>query len=242
MERLFSYRVRRDKGAAPNPFWGPCTLVICKPQIRRAATVGDWVVSTGSANSPVGDLSAHLVYAMRVSRKLTMREYGLFAREHCPGKIPDWSNPDPLRRLGDAIYDFSFDPPRVRKSVHTEAHRARDLGGRHAMISDRFYYFGREAPRLPQHLLGLVPGGRAYQSDANQGLLRPFLDWLDWQGWQPNQLYGAPQVRLPAGVAAEVCGPVLCPPGGRGRERPTGPDCGALGRPARGGGACSGGC
>jgi hypothetical protein len=37
MPRLFSYTVRVDDGAAPNPFRGLCTLAICKPAIRRGA-------------------------------------------------------------------------------------------------------------------------------------------------------------------------------------------------------------
>ena len=61
--------------AAPNPFWGICTLVICRPGIRRAAKAGDWIVGTGSSNSPIGDISDRMVYAMRVSQKITMQEY-----------------------------------------------------------------------------------------------------------------------------------------------------------------------
>lgn len=37
---LFSYCIPYDDGAAPNPFWGLCTLAICKPRIRRAAKEG----------------------------------------------------------------------------------------------------------------------------------------------------------------------------------------------------------
>ena len=46
MPNLFSYVLRYDDGAAPNPFWGTCTLAICKPAIRRKANLGDWVVGT----------------------------------------------------------------------------------------------------------------------------------------------------------------------------------------------------
>jgi hypothetical protein len=53
--------------------------------------------------------------------------------------VPDWSNPDPRRRVGDAIYDFSVNPPGLRPSVHSERHRAKDLGGGYALISDIFY-------------------------------------------------------------------------------------------------------
>ena len=34
---IYSYVLRIDDGAAPNPFWEICTLTICKPVIRRNA-------------------------------------------------------------------------------------------------------------------------------------------------------------------------------------------------------------
>ena len=45
--KLYTYCLRYDDGAAPNPYWGVCTLVICKPAIRRSAEPGDWVVVFG---------------------------------------------------------------------------------------------------------------------------------------------------------------------------------------------------
>jgi len=47
MPTLYTYCIPYDDGAAPNPYWGICTLVICKPVIRRTAEVGDWIVGTG---------------------------------------------------------------------------------------------------------------------------------------------------------------------------------------------------
>ena len=45
---LFSYVIPHDGGSAPNPYHGICTLVICKPVIRRIAKVKDWVVGLGA--------------------------------------------------------------------------------------------------------------------------------------------------------------------------------------------------
>ena len=50
MPRLFSYCIPVDDAAAPNPFWGYCTLAICKPGHWRVAQVGDWVIGTGSCS------------------------------------------------------------------------------------------------------------------------------------------------------------------------------------------------
>lgn len=68
--RLFSYCIPHDHGAAPNPFWGVCTLTICKPGIRRVAQVGDWVVGVGSVNVGGKDYSGKLVYVMKVTKRL----------------------------------------------------------------------------------------------------------------------------------------------------------------------------
>lgn len=70
--RLYSYVLRVDDGAAPNPYWGTCTLTICKPDIRRCAQVGDWIVGTGSKNVRLKDgnkydFSDDVVYAMKVT-------------------------------------------------------------------------------------------------------------------------------------------------------------------------------
>ena len=57
-----------------------CSLAICKPGIRRVAKKDDWIAGLGSKNSPSGDLSGRLVYAMRVEEVLTLREYDAHAR------------------------------------------------------------------------------------------------------------------------------------------------------------------
>lgn len=53
MTKLYSYCIPCDDGAAPNPFEGVCTLVICKPRIRLTAEVGDWIVGTGSKRARI---------------------------------------------------------------------------------------------------------------------------------------------------------------------------------------------
>src|SRR5207302_2938500 len=107
MPTLFSYCIPYDNGVAPNPFWGRCTLAICKPLIRRYAEVGDWVVGTGSVASPIGDISGMVVYAMLVTEKMTMKEYDRFTRSKLRRKIPLRNSTNPRRCCGDSIYDFS---------------------------------------------------------------------------------------------------------------------------------------
>jgi Nucleotide modification associated domain 2 len=200
---LYTYCIPIDDGAAPNPFWGICTLAVCKPRIRRVAKAGDWVVGTGSKNAPslVGvpsrDLSGQVVYAMRVSQRLAMAEYDELTRDRLRGKIPDWDNTDCRRRLGDSLYDFSDGFPRLRQpSVHGPENVRTDLGGVHVLLSDHFYYFGNQPVGLPKSLQPIVKQGQGHRSRLNQPFELEFVDWIETQGAPPNVLHGKPQCDL----------------------------------------------
>jgi hypothetical protein len=205
---LYTYCIPFDDGAAPNPFWGVCTLVICKPAIRRTAQIGDWVVGTGAKSTVIGrmdgkkhyaDMSNRLVYAMKITAKMKMRDYDFYTQEHLREKIPNWISVDERRRLGDSLYDFSQDPPKLRPGVHsgTSSSRSTDLGGRYALLSEHFYYFGDQAVPLPGHLLGMVKQGQGHRSKANDPFLDPFEKWLSSLDLEPNEVYGSPLAKLP---------------------------------------------
>src|SRR3954468_12112196 len=70
--RLWSYKISRDYGFAPNPFFGYCTVACCKPDIRRGAEIGDLIVGCGSSRLK---LVGRSIFAMRVAEKLTFQEY-----------------------------------------------------------------------------------------------------------------------------------------------------------------------
>ena len=192
MPTLFSYVVRIDNGSASNPFWGVCTLVICKPKIRRSAQVGDWIVGTGSASSPIGDIRGMMIFAMRVTDKMTMYEYEQWTREYRPEKVPNRRSSDPKRHVGDAIYDFIEDPPRTRPSVHDDSNRDHDLSGKYALLSEHFYYFGDHPIALPEHLQGLVKRGPGHRGAENAPFVEPFVGWLTELQLRPKSLHGDP--------------------------------------------------
>jgi hypothetical protein len=80
MPKLFSYVVDHDLGYSPNPFGRYCTLAHCKfstsgrANIVELAQIDDWVCGTGGLSSQSAG-HGRLIYAMRVTDKLTLKDY-----------------------------------------------------------------------------------------------------------------------------------------------------------------------
>lgn len=179
MPRLFTYTMTFDTGAAPNPFFGICTLAICMPRIRRVAKPGDWVVGLGSKKSSLGDRSDCVIYAMCVEHVITMEEYDRYAPEKWPDKIPDCNSSDDRRKAGDCIYDFSTgEVPDLRQSVHDERERDNDLGGKNVLMSRDYYYFGRDAEELPDNLRQIRTTAKWHKSNCNAPKFDEFVTWI----------------------------------------------------------------
>ncbi|CAN5454013.1 hypothetical protein BH20ACI1_BH20ACI1_28160 [soil metagenome] len=199
MVKIYSYVLRHDDGAAPNPFWGICTLTICKPAIRRNAQLGDWVIGTGSKNSKcndgkIHDLSDSLVYAMKISDIKKLQDYDVFCKKSLPNKIPKWRTKDWRLRMGDCIYDYSDGQnPNIRKSVHNETNRKKDLGGINSLLSNHFYYFGEEARPLPIKLKEIIKRNQGHKKIENESLIEKFDDWI--KQFEKNKIYANPQMR-----------------------------------------------
>ena len=199
MTKIYSYVLRIDDGAAPNPFWGLCTLTICKPAIRRKAQIGDWVIGTGSKNTRLKDgktfdFSDSIVYAMKITDKKALSEYDEFCKSNLINKIPKWKTNDWKLRVGDCIYDYSTSSePVIRKGVHNEGNRQRDLGGHNSLLSDHFYYFGVEARPLPSNLKELIKKNQGHKKIENPNLIQQFEEWIEQ--FEKNKLYADPQMR-----------------------------------------------
>jgi hypothetical protein len=192
MPRLFTYIIPIDDGSAPNPFHGMCSLAICKPGIRRVANKEDWVAGVGSKNAPSGDLSGHLVYAMRIEEVLPLSKYDQEARSRWPLRIPNMQSADLAELLGDCIYDYSSGTVVQRRGVHGPANQATDLSGENVLISRDFYYFGSRAIRLPDSLLPICPNTQGHRSTSNDPYVSKFVSWLRNMKLTPGQLYGWP--------------------------------------------------
>ena len=180
---LFSYIVKYDSGFAPNPFGGICTLACCKPVIRRTAQIGDWIIGTTPAPRP-----GRLVYAMRVGRGLTYDYY--FNDPRYENKKPGVDNP-----RGDNIYSpTNGELQQLPNPAHDERHETGDLSTNRVLISDVFFYFGKEAPTIPkrfQHIVHTTQGHKRIRSrDRGYDKATEFIRWLEGE-YKPG-IYGEP--------------------------------------------------
>lgn len=191
------YVVDRDFGFAPNPFHGSCTLATCKPVIRRTARTGDWVIGMGGARLKA---TRRCIFAMRVTKKLTYNEY--------------WSNREfldkrPVRNgsrkmmVGDNIYYFDQGAREWQQadSHHSNADGSvnrsnleRDTQSDSVLVSEHFYYFGKEAPHVPKALLNKLGyrnqvGHRVFDDTEAERL----IEWIEksFRG-SLNQVSGDP--------------------------------------------------
>ena len=150
--RLYSYVIRYDFGFAPNPFHGFCTLATCKPQIRKTASVGDWVVGTGSADY---DLIGKIVYAMKVSEVIGFDEYwndSKFAKKKplLRGSLAQAFGDNIYHRNKNGKWSQEVSRHRESKGGINQGHMTTDLGGRNVLVSDDFYYWGRSTKKIPK--------------------------------------------------------------------------------------------
>lgn len=184
---LHSYVVRYDSGFAPNPFYGYCTLATCKPKIRSAAQIGDWIVGSGSKSAHLSQ-AGRLVYAMRVEEALNWDQYSTDAR---------FSAKQPFRRgsrkqsCGDNIY-FRTGPNapwQQRDSFHSRedgsadpAHVERDTGVDRVLVSRQFLYVGGDGPMLPDlHDVrgrSLCKSGIGHSKFDDPVFIDKFVAWL----------------------------------------------------------------
>ena len=185
MPTLHSYVVAHDSGFAPNPFNGFCTLATCKPDIRKHAVVGDWIIGTGSNRIGVRR-GGFLVYAMRVQEELSFEEY--------------WNDPRFSRKkpalngsyrmaCGDNIYrpDPNSGGWVQLNSYHSQdnglprlKHIHRDTSVNRVLVSKDFVYFGVEGPEVPPALrdAGLILAGRGRRKITDPVKISAFEEWL----------------------------------------------------------------
>ena len=188
--RLCSYVVMIDKGFAPNPFWGFCTLAACTPN-HQGCTFGrnDWMLGNSSANT-----GRRLIYAMRISEVLDFDDY--YRDQRFAGKrarAGSWRE-----RCGDNIYfrNGAGEWEQALAFYHTcPRDIEKDTRNPCVFISDHFFYFGENAPArsdLPVEYASLVNTGISHRHHEGESV-HAFIEWLE-QTHQPG-LHGLPRDR-----------------------------------------------
>lgn len=185
--KLYSYVVARDYGFAPNPFFGVCTLATCKPNIRRVAQVGDWVMGTGSKT--IGR-QKNVVYAMRVTAAMTFNQYWQDLRFE--RKKPDLRG-SVKRRYGDNIYHRLHNPGKwcqlnshhsLKDGSPNPLNVATDTATDRVLLSEDFVYWGGSGPQLPARFLNYgsshtsVCAGRNHKSKFPPQLVEELIAWI----------------------------------------------------------------
>lgn len=182
--RLFSYVVARDYGFAPNPFYGACTLATCKPNIRRVASLGDWIIGTGSAQRK---RTGNLVFVMCVTESMSFNGYWkdskfLMKKPHFRGSKK--------QAFGDNIYfkdtkgawhqldsHHSYEggvpnPYNIENDTQTDR----------VLISQDFTYWGGSGPRIPTTFRSYdgvdICAVRNHKSQFSSELVHDFVLWF----------------------------------------------------------------
>ena len=164
--RLYSYVVEHDNGHAPNPYFGVCTLCLCKfrehagkpKNVVELAVEGDWIVGTGGRNLKRSTGHGTLVYAMRVDEKVTRAQY--YADPRFAQKRPD----------GSSYAQKQGDNKRPSDTFHKHQ--------QYALISRLFFYFGANAIAIPKRFAMLEKRGPGFKSRFEPADIDAVVDWL----------------------------------------------------------------
>lgn len=183
--RLFSYKLARDFGFAPNPFGGVCTLAACKPQIRRSASIGDLIVGCGGKDL---ELVERMIFVLRIEGKCTFQEYWDDTRFE---KKRPYFGGNQRRAYGDNIYHHDEEGGWVQEKSHhsypdgslNESNRNTDTNADAVVWGTDFVYWGRDAPKIPHQFRDfdgddIYPSGRAYRARFDDRMISEVDRWF----------------------------------------------------------------
>lgn len=89
---VWRYVIATDRGGAPHIHNEVCSLAICKPDIRKHAKVGEWVMAFAPASQR--DPNRLVKFVMKITSR---RDFPSYCKEF-------------IGKRRDAIYDYRFDP------------------------------------------------------------------------------------------------------------------------------------
>ena len=190
--KLFSYVVARDFGFAPNPFYQFCTLGTCKPEIRRHAEVGDWVVGTGSKTR---GRDRCIVFVMQITEIMSFECY--WSDTRFQQKKPNLRG-SKKQAFGDNIYyrnvvtyewcqlDSHHSQP---EGIPNIKNIKNDTKTDRVLISDDYIYWGGEGPQIPAKYrnycgFDLCKIGMGHKCKFPVNMVTDFVDWIRSLGVQ----------------------------------------------------------
>lgn len=192
--RVFIYKLTTDNGGAPAVYRGRLSLAICKPHIRAAAEVGDWIVGiAGKSLHP----DSGLLYIAQVEEVLENGEYYRDAR---------------YSRRPDVVYEWKGSRLRLRADArfHGLQDSARDIGSgpmyqkARVLLSTRFRYYGRASSTWYAAVSPL-----AHQMGQARGIGHKVeLTDTEYKAWMKviRAAFKSPQIRTrPTESASEGC-------------------------------------
>lgn len=177
---LFVYKITRDYGFAPNPFWGYCTLATCKPNIRERCLEGDAIAGFSSNKK---DEQCKLICFMKVTESMSFDEYWGDARFQ--KKKPVFAQ-QIQEYYGDNIYHHDDKGVWIQENSHhsreggavNTKNLLHDTRINRVLISEKYWYFGENAIILPVEFKDLIPYWRDYKKFdvATEKKLEDFLE------------------------------------------------------------------
>lgn len=178
----YSYKITRDYGFAPNPFSGFCTLACCKPNIRKKAVVGDWIIGTGAIGN---GLLYNLIFFMKITEKISFEDYYKDYRFARKKPILNGS----LKQIhGDNIYYKETGNWCQLDSHHSFANGLlnnknlkQDISGKYVLISNHFVYLGNKNIKVPDKYKSICPNSkqRDYITIKDNNLAAEFIDLVE---------------------------------------------------------------
>jgi hypothetical protein len=162
MSRIFRYILATDNGMAPCSDKGWVSLATCKPQIRRSAKPGEWVVGFYPSPAPRGLVA----WAGRVARRVEIADYE-----------------SEFRGRSDAVYRMMPDGnfKRLRPDYHPGPDQFRKDTSAPVLVFDKAttWYFGDRPQMLPDSLMNLAPRGIGHRVNGTaDGDVANLLAWL----------------------------------------------------------------
>lgn len=154
--KVCTYCMKVDRGLAPNPFFGVCSLALCTPNHMRAKLhAGDYLIGLSSKGlrkqhrltKPV------IIYAMEIDRVLDLDDY----YKQYPKKRGNSAGTNE-QQVGDALYrkddrGIIEHIPESKEHISSEA-QVKDIRGNRVFIGEKFWYFGKESEALPDEQWG----------------------------------------------------------------------------------------